>query len=166
MASRVMAVVVTSTVVVLCGAWGNPGEPTALGARTGEEADSVAIAVYEGRTPCGEIATEFTGFPSLNCEKVKWEVTLFADRRTGQPRAFVYDGTRTTRRGTWTVHRGTPFDPDAEVYRLTPLPSGRTLSLLHVDGRVLLLLDRELRVVPGDAGYSYALNRTDKRLVK
>jgi hypothetical protein len=48
------------------------------------------------------------------------------------------------------------------VLQLTPSPSGQPLSLLMIDGNVLLLLDAERRVVVGDASWSYALNRTDK----
>ena len=127
-------------------------------------ADSVAAAVFEGRTPCAVIATEFTGFPSQGCEKIKWELTLFRDARTQRPSAFLYRGTRSSRRGSWTIQRGTPFDPDAQVYRLTPAPAGRVLSLLSVDDKVLLLLDADGRVVVGDASWSYVLNRTDRNL--
>lgn len=128
--------------------------------------DSVAVSVFEGRTPCAAIATRFTGFPAQNCEKIKWQLTLFRDRQTQQPSAFLYEGTRTSRRGTWVIQRGTPTDADAEVYRLTTTPSGETLSLLNVSDQVLLLLDERLRVVVGDASWSYALNRTDRNIRK
>ncbi|HSA57801.1 MAG TPA: hypothetical protein VLE53_18950 [Gemmatimonadaceae bacterium] len=121
--------------------------------------DSTALAVFVGTTPCGPIANEFTGFPAQTCEKIKWQLTLFRDAQTGRPNTFLYEGTRTSRRGTWSVQRGTPFHPEAQVYRLMPTPSGPALSLLSVDDSVLLLLDEELRVLVGDAGGSYALNR-------
>src|SRR5688500_9339235 len=133
---------------------------------TRPEADSVAVAVFEGRTPCATIATEFTGFPSQNCEKIKWELTLFRDSQTQRPSAFLYRGTRSSRRGTWTIHRGTVFDANAQVYRLTPTPPGRVLSLLSVDDKVLVLLDADGRVVVGDASWSYVLNRTDRNLMR
>lgn len=131
--------------------------------RTAPQRDSVAAAVYEGRTPCHQVATQFTGFPSERCEKVKWEVTLYRDRGTNAPSAFVYRGTRTRRSGRWTIHRGSAADPNAVVYRLTPT-SGEPLSLMSVEGNVLLLLDAQSRVLVGDASWSYALNRTDKNL--
>ena len=166
MTHRMARILVATAGLVATGGATFQGSAPVRRAEATARADSVAVAVYEGRTPCAPIATEFTGFPSANCEKIKWEVTFFTDRATGRPRAFLYEGTRTTRRGTWTIHRGTPFDPDAEVYRLTPDPPGKALSLLHLDGKVLLLLDTQLRVVPGDAGYSYVLNRTDKGMPK
>jgi hypothetical protein len=130
---------------------------------TAAVSDSVAVAVYEGRTPCGRIANEFTGFPSENCEKIKWELTFFRDVQ-GRPKSFLYEGTRTSRRGTWSVQRGTPFDADARVYRLTPQSGGKAISLLSIDDKVLLLLDESLNVLPGDASWSYAFNRTDRKL--
>ena len=128
---------------------------TRLGAATG--ADSSA-AVFEGRTPCGATATEFTGFPAENCEKIKWRLTLYR-RADGTPTTYVFKGTRSTRQGPWKLERA---DSNRIVYSL--FDSGRkVLSLLSVDDRVLLLLDRDLKVLIGDASWSYALNRTDAR---
>ena len=134
---------------------------TFVGATAG---DSIAVAVFEGRTPCGTIANEFTGFPSDGCEKIKWQLTFFREAQSRQPSAFLYEGTRGERRGTWTIHRGTPFDANAQVYRLTPTPGGKALSLLNVDDKALLVLDGNLRVLVGDASWSYVLNRTDRKL--
>jgi hypothetical protein len=121
------------------------------------------MGVFEGRTPCGPTAVEFTGFPSRNCEKIKWRLTLYRDPSSRRPTTFSYEGTRTTKRGSWTIRQGTPSDPNARVFHLAPAPSDKTLSLLSVEENVLLLLDPELRVLAGDASWSYALNRTDAR---
>ena len=121
------------------------------------------MGVFEGRTPCGQIAVEFTGFPSQNCEKIKWQLTLYRDSSSGRPTTFLYEGTRTTRRGTWTTRRGSASDPNAWIYQLAPVPSGKPLFLLSVEDDVLLLLDPQLSVVVGDASWSYALNRTDRQ---
>lgn len=139
------------------------GTTRLLASRAPSAADSIVVGVFEGRTPCGPIAAEFTGFPAQNCEKIKWQLTLYRDASTKRPTAFLYEGTRTTRRGTWTIQRGTASDPSAQVYRLKPDLSGKVLSLLSVDENVLLLLDTELRVLIGDASWSYVLNRTDRK---
>jgi hypothetical protein len=123
--------------------------------------DSILIGVFEGRTPCGSIANDFTQFPAANCEKVKWEVTLRRDARSPTSGTYSYRGTRSTRSGHWLLHRGAAHDPAATVYRLH-YGSGRTLPLLSIDDRVLLLLDEDLRVLAGDASWSYALNRGDR----
>jgi hypothetical protein len=139
------------------GSAARPGSSQSLAQR----ADS-AFGVFEGRTPCGPVAVEFTGFPSQGCEKIKWQLTLYTQAGTGTPTTFLYEGTRTSRRGSWRRERGTPFDSDAAVLRLTPTSSGRPLWLLTIDDKVLLLLDAERRAIVGDASWSYTLNRTDK----
>ena len=59
-------------------------------------ADSAVAGVFEGRTPCGQVATDFTGYPAATCEKIKWEITLYRDRASGKPAGYQYRGTRTT----------------------------------------------------------------------
>lgn len=123
-------------------------------------ADSAVLGVFEGRTPCGPVAVEFTGFPATNCEKIKWELTLFVERESRRPSGFRYRGTRTSRRGDWSIVHGTASDRDAVVYRLSD--AGYTvLSLLRADENVLLILNPDLTVAVGDASWSYALNRTE-----
>jgi hypothetical protein len=141
------------------------------------------VGVFEGRTPCGAIATDFTGVPPENCEKIKWKITLSRDPTTGNPTDYAFKGTRATRQGKWRIARGLGGDRNRVVYHLdySGSPNRRTdlnlrdsdiyhvadggrskvLSLLAVDENVLLLLDRELNVLVGDASWSYALNRID-----
>jgi hypothetical protein len=125
-------------------------------------ADSVVIGVFEGRTPCGEPAVAFTGFPAANCEKIKWELTLYAAGSSRRPAGYVYRGTRSTKEGTWSIGRGTAADPTAVVYTLH-YDAGRTLHLLRADENVLLLLGPDLTLLVGDASWSYTLSRTDRR---
>ena len=121
----------------------------------------VVEGVFEGRTPCGPIANAFTGFPVERCEKIKWELTLRADGAdTG---TYEYRGTRTSHRGTWRVQRGTGPAKGWTVIRLGSDDQSRTLALLRIDQNVLHLLDPDLKVLVGDASWSYALNRTDRR---
>jgi hypothetical protein len=121
---------------------------------------SAVLGVFEGRTPCGRIAVEFTGFPGDGCEKIKWRLTLYQDSVTGRPTTFRYQGTRTTREGTWVLARGTPSDPGATVVRLTPAAPHPAIAFRKVDD-VLLLLDDTGKAVVGDASWSYTLNRVD-----
>ena len=117
------------------------------------------FGVFEGRTPCGPIATGFTGFPAQNCEKIKWRLTLYRDAAARRPTTWIYDGTRTTRRGRWEIATVPGADGSRAIYHLNAEGAGRVLSFLSIDENVLLLLDRELKVVVGDASWSYALNR-------
>ena len=120
------------------------------------------LGVFEGRTPCGEVAVEFTGFPAQNCEKIKWRLILNQEPTTGRPTTYRYDGTRTRREGTWAIVRGTATDPDAVVYRLNNDDGARSIEFLKVDDNILLLLDSDRKLVVGDASWSYTLSRTDR----
>ena len=129
-------------------------------ARAAHLPDSV-LGVFEGRTPCSALAGEFTGFPLGNCEKIKWELALHHEASSGRPTTYEFKGTRSSRRGTWSIARGAPSDARAVVYRLQYDP-GKTLALLRVDANILLILDHDLRPMVGDASWSYTLSRTDK----
>jgi hypothetical protein len=126
----------------------------------GTAADSL-VGVFEGRTPCGRIATEFTGFPAQNCEKIKWRLTLYRDPATGNPTTYAFNGTRATRQGHWRIEHGAGAERNWVVYHLDYGRPPTVLSLLKVDDNVLLLLDGDLKVLVGDASWSYTLNRTD-----
>lgn len=123
-------------------------------------ADSV-FGVFEGRTPCGRVATEFTGFPAQNCEKINWRLILYRDPVTGRPSSYRYQGTPTEHHGQWRETSGGGPERGWLTYRLTPAGSAEPLSLLSIDDKVLLLLDRTGQLVVGDASWSYALNRVD-----
>lgn len=129
------------------------------GSRPGPGADSL-LGVFEGRTPCGAVATEFTGFPAQNCEKIKWRLTLYRHPSTGSPTTYAFKGTRATRQGRWRIERGRGSRSGWLVYHLDYEAPAKVLSLLAIDDRVLLLLDRDLNILVGDASWSYALNRT------
>jgi hypothetical protein len=133
--------------------------PLILASAAAQSRSSV-LGVFEGRTPCGRIAVEFTGFPGDGCEKIKWRLTLFQDSASGRPTTFRYQGTRTSREGTWALSRGTPSDPGAAVVRLTPAAPHPAIAFQKVDD-VLLLLDGAGNAVVGDASWSYTLNRVE-----
>jgi hypothetical protein len=139
--------------------WSQPSS-TAMAQIRGSARDSVVEGVFEGRTPCARIANEFTGFPAAACEKIKWELTLYRDAATREPRSYRYRGTRTAHNGAWTVTRGAATNPDAVVYELRY--GGGVLRLLAADENVLLLMDSDRRLMVGDASWSYTFNRTHR----
>jgi hypothetical protein len=125
-------------------------------------AGSSVLGVFEGRTPCHEIVFEFANMaPYPGCLKIKWKLTLYQDQTTGAPSAYLYQGTRTLREGTWAILRGTDSDPEAIVYQLQLDNTGSLVSFLKADESHLFLLDRELNFMVGDALFSYTLSRTD-----
>ena len=92
--------------------------------------------------------------------KIKWRLTLYQDQ-AGQPSTYLYRGTQTIREGAWTITRGIKGDADAVVYQLTMDGSQPPVSFLKADDNTLLLLDRDMNLLVGDALFSYTLSRTD-----
>jgi hypothetical protein len=134
--------------------------PTGTAPRSAlSESDSV-FGIFDGRMPCAPVVTEFTGFPSQGCEKVKWTLTLHRDPVTGRPSTYVSRGTRATRQGSWRIERPGGAASGRVLYRLAYGTPEKTLTLLAVEDNVLLLLDKDLKVMVGDASWSYVLNRT------
>jgi hypothetical protein len=139
--------------------WSRPAAPV-VAQPPAPATDSIREGVFEGRTPCAPIATQFTGFPAENCEKIKWEITLYRDAATNEPRSYRYRGTRTSHNGGWSVTHGSATNPSAAVYELA---YGRgVLLLLAADENVLLLMDSNRNLMIGDASWSYTFNRTDR----
>lgn len=131
-----------------------------LGVKRADRSRDSLVGVFEGRTPCGAVAVEFTEFRSPACEKIKWRLTLYRDARAGTPSTFVYQGTRTSRQGRWRIER--PAGPEGRtLYGLSFGTPEHTLWLLSIEDKVLLLLDHDRRVLVGDASWSYVLNRVD-----
>lgn len=120
------------------------------------------LGIFEGRTPCHDIALEFMNVPAYpGCLKLKWRLSLYLDRKTGERGAYLLVGTRTINPGTWTIMRGTPQDPNAVIYRLTPDDSGQSVYFLKADDNHLFLLDQDMNPLVGNALFSYTLSRTE-----
>lgn len=147
--------------IVLLGAEGLPGAPAPQARADDIPQAGALLGVFEGRTPCGPVANAFTGFPSQNCEKIKWELSLYRDAAKEDPGTYAFRGTRTSRQGRWTIERRAGPEQHWTVYHLAAADGARVLSLLRVDDNVLLVLDADLKVLVGDPSWSYALNRTD-----
>jgi NlpE N-terminal domain len=123
---------------------------------------SSVFATYEGRAPCNTVLFELLDIASfLDCNKVKWRLTLYQDQNTGTPGSYLCFGTRTFREGTWTIISGLPRDPDAVVYQLKLAGAQPPVSLLMVDENHLFLLDKEMNLLVGNAQLSYTVSRID-----
>ena len=108
-----------------------------------------------------------------------WEFTLFQDSATGTPTTYQLDaaygvpkqnttgldkgGTPITMEGKWAMVKGTGADPNAVVYQLNPEDPQMTVSFLKVGEDILHVLHPDMRLMVGNAGWSYTINRTDNR---
>jgi hypothetical protein len=127
-------------------------------------ADSSVLGVFEGRLPCHEVAyvaLDIAPFPG--CLKLKSRLTLYVDQATGAPSSYMYMGTSTIREGTWTILQGMEGDPEAVVYQLQLDASKGPVSFLKADENHLFLLDRDLKLLVGNALFSYTLSRIEKQ---
>jgi hypothetical protein len=121
-------------------------------------------AVFQSRVPC----LDEQALATPDCQKVKVALVLYHDPQTRAPstyllgRVCVDDGNgRIVNAGTWTVGSGTNLGPHARVYRLDANAPPDFRSYWAISGGILFVLDREQRPRVGDAGYGYALSRTN-----
>lgn len=126
---------------------------------------SAVFAVFEGRTPCQDIARELNLPQHAGCHKVKWRVTLYQNPATSAPTTYKIEGSlhrQQAREGTWSVTRGTKADSNATVYQLNEIENEGPLLLLKADDNVLFFLNRKREFMVGNADFSYTLNRVAK----
>jgi hypothetical protein len=126
-------------------------------------AGSSVFGVFDGRTPCHEVALEFTGTaPFPGCVKIKWRLSLFQDSTSGVPGRYLYMGTSAYREGSWKIVQGKDGNPDAIIYQLQPDGSQQSFYFLKVDNNHLFLMDRNTNLLVGNEYFSYTLSRTDR----
>lgn len=117
------------------------------------------VVVFDGRTPCSELAQDYKIPVSNDCFKLKWRLTLYRDSITLKPSTYTL--TRINRRanaiqGTWKiVQKG-----ESVIYQLHPTnKEDEALQFLVGDENVLFFLDKTQRLLVGDENFSFALNR-------
>ncbi len=128
------------------------------------------LAVYEGSTACDAYVRQLTGIPAnLPCEKIKWKLSLFRSNKykatltyglqaIGNP-GFIENGKSFQIEGNWTNSTGTPANPFALVYELGRGKNQPPVLLVKIDESILHFLFSDRKLLIGNAGYGYALNR-------
>ena len=125
-------------------------------------AGSSVFAVFDGRTPCDEVALEFTNTePFPGCLKIKWRLTLYQDSASGEPSRYLFMSTSQYREGSWQIVNGKVDDPHAVVYELQPDGANESFYFLKVDENHLYLMDRTMNLLVGNELFSYTLSRVD-----
>ena len=135
-------------------------------AQTTKKANSL-VGVFDGRTPCKDLAKQINEKVTSECIKIKWRLILYKDSITGDPGTykllgFIYkkDNPRT---GKWRIIKGTKISPEAIVYQLDQ-PGREPLFLQQVDENIFFFLDQEKKLMVGNRDFSYTLNRVAKNL--
>lgn len=120
--------------------------------------DKSTQVIFEGRTPCLEIASGNQMSVKEGCFKLKWKFTLNRDATTLEPTTFtmrqVVDGTAKEIEAKWTIVK----EGAAIIYRLEPR-IGQPIYLLAGDHNVLYFMDKNFNLYQGNKDFSYTLNR-------
>jgi hypothetical protein len=123
------------------------------------------MGIFDGRSPCQELAAMIHEKTIPECDKIKWRLALYKDSVTGKPNGyqlwgFIYRNEH-PRIGQWHITRGTKADPDAIVYQLD-MEGKPSLLLQQGDDNVLFFLDADRNLFVGNRDFSYTLNRVSK----
>ena len=124
--------------------------------------DTARQVIFEGRTPCQDLAKAYNLHVSDDCFKLKWKLVLYRDPATFLPSKYTLDWTLDRSRrieGTWTATSGRGSNREAVIYQLSPNGSTTSFSFLAGDRNVLFFLDKGGRLFAGDRNFSYTLNR-------
>lgn len=122
--------------------------------------------IYEGRTPCQDIAHEYQLGVSEECFKLKWRLILNRNPETGSPTTYrirkVVDNVPRDVTGKWRVIEGTASNPRAVVYQLDPDKPETSMFFLAADENILFFVTKELEYFDGNVDQSCALNRRSR----
>lgn len=124
--------------------------------KTSLKAFADSITVFEGRTPCQEIAKEYDFPATSECFKLKWLLT-FTKGTTYHSGTFSLNRTLSRAnliKGTWTIDSTGKIELNPE--------NGQKVLLVAGDENVLFFTDKSGALFDGNENFSYALNRRRK----
>ena len=120
--------------------------------------------VYDGRTPCREMANEHPEMGAASsCFKIKWRLILYRDSVTHQPttctiRNIVNNEPRDIS-GKWEMINGTEKNPGAIIYKITVSNLADPILFFAGDDNILFFLDKDMEPMIGNKDFSYTMNR-------
>lgn len=119
--------------------------------------------VFDGRTPCREIATEHPEMnASTSCFKLKWRLILNRDSVTYLPATCsirtIVDNEPQAVTGTWTIIK--VEESNTIIYKIQIDDLAKPFMLLLADENVLFFLDKDNNPLIGNEDFSFALNKS------
>lgn len=120
--------------------------------------------VFDGRTPCREIAT---AHPEMNasssCIKLKWRLILKRDSVTFLPSTCtirnIVDNQPRDVSGRWTIINGTVKNPEVIIYKIQVDNLTEPILFLVGDENVLFFLDKNYKPFIGNEDFSFTMNK-------
>lgn len=139
-----------------------------LGFSQSTKKTEVLYGVFDGRTPCQEMAQQIKEPTTAACIKIKWRLALYKDSLTGQPSSYKLMGLvykrEAPRKGEWKIIKGSAADPNATVYELV-FPGKPSIFLQEGDNNILFFLDANKKLLVGNRDFSFVLNRVEGKTV-
>lgn len=124
------------------------------------------IGIFDGRTPCQELAAQLEQPTVPECWKIKWRLKLYATDQGGTNGQYALEGfvfrKENILRGEWRLIKGTNADPLAQVIELTR-KKGPPIYLQKADENILFILDLKKNIMVGNRNFSYTLNRNTEK---
>lgn len=139
----------------------------------GANGHSPETLVFIASTPCDGMPRTMLSIPAqAECEFIRWNLTLERDPRNQTPTSyrltytygmtkpstkdFLDGGTTAVKEGKWSILKG---PGNREMYRLNPDTPEKAISFTKLNDSLLHLLDPQEKLMIGNAGWSYTLNR-------
>ena len=145
---------------------------TVLTACSQSNHNDVDILHYKGSSPCDPLIKSMIGIPqSPLCDFIIWELTLYQGSNDSAFRVKIIYGESQPNtpgfkvdnniefEGNYKVRAGVPKNPRARLYHLKSAKDAREIWLVEMDKNIFLFADANGKNLPGNAGYSYVLNR-------
>ena len=137
----------------------HPGEANEINIRP-QQVNIKSLQVFEGRTPCHELAVLLGLNKSEACDKMKWYFLFYTDSVTGKPSYFLMGGMgyrkESMLRGQWQI---STEQNGRVIYKLYSDKWVRSLDQLRGDEGILFFIDAKGRLLVGNEDFSYTLNR-------
>lgn len=115
--------------------------------------------IFEGRTPCKELAEDYQITADRECIKLKWLLTLKRDKKTFEPTSYTLSRTLERSRlihGKWKIVSAVS---GAQIIELYSENGDLSVLLLIGDENVLFFLSKKRKLFTGNKDFSYTLNR-------
>jgi hypothetical protein len=146
-----------------------------LGCTTGcAQSGTQVHGVFIASTPCNKDVKPLAVIPAdADCEFMKWKLVLFQDA-AGSPTTFQLnctygmtqpnttgfkDGSPVELKGNWSIIKGDAAEPGAIMYQLNFDKPAQPLYFLKLNNDLLHLLDNDKKLMIGNPGWSFTLNR-------
>lgn len=133
-----------------------------------------AINSFVGSTPCDSFIKVSLGIPAdTKCDFIKWTLRLHKAQQDsdtfqmtalygeGQPNTngFIGGGKQIAATGNYIINYGAPANPNMRIYYLNGNNLPSSFLLLELDSNILHFADNDKRLLVGNGGWSYVLNR-------